>query len=670
MAASITAAYVGELTELPTAANLAQINDDKPIFHYRTADPDYKIVRDMCAPDALSILERLTQLTGEKYQLVILSFTAAGMCEVDHFPNGDSAKTIYLCDSNQGETPLVHWSGFMSRTQYDWDMMLEDDYSLFLTPDDDMDMGEAAGQGNDAEPLMATGNQGEFAQGQKRSADSDESIEDDQVSDEGHRSKRVRHRTKEGIKEAYTFRLKGVDSAPPVDTHLPLDLMEGITLDELLVFFPNHAVHWPAITMLTGLSGRAYASLQKSICLCRQSRAEYDEQPLVLANTIGQSIIKGINSHLGQTIWDKNALVYAQYAGIFWKQPDFVKKLEEAWSLSQIGAFWKDLPNGPPGQGMFRDRVAAALRDPLQDAYSDADARILANPPTISAKWNVPDTTLPNVARIKKAPKARPSSSNVTTLHRNHPKGQFKDMTNVTGVDYDALRDAIRADPLSEVRKYHGDLVGEILLTFLSVLKIKDLAELVERVLTELNVDLGLLGKTLHTLPDRTMYTHRKRRAFEERAKLSLRTVAEEVADWETTHKPGEKTAARPQNGLHQHKRLGTSPRPRQPRKVAGASTGSPDAEDLERPSRPARRTPVTPPPAPPAPPPAGYQAAVATGSHQQEPVDDSFFDSLIRTSLLGAIGDAELAPPVNEELSAMDTSPDEFQDLFEEDSE
>jgi len=92
---------------------------------------------------------------------------------------------------------------------------------------------------------------------------------------------------------------------------------------------------------------------------------------------------------------------------------------------------------------------------------------------------------------------------------------------------------------------------------------------------------------------------------------------------------------------------------------VAGEETGSSEEASSDSPP-PEESRPLTPPP--------GFLAASATGS-EPEPIDDSLYDR-ITAAFSGTTQNAELAHPATEDSSAMNTSSDDYRDLFEENTE
>ena len=215
--------------------------------------------------------------------------------------------------------------------------------------------------------------------------------------------------TKDGTK-THTYR-KSIVGAPPVDTDLPYELMSEITDYELLAFFPNHAVRWPAITARLMADGWTYTSISNYVNKLRNPSGNKASM-VVTANTLLHSIRNGCKQFTGDESWEaktpdtRRACPTVTYSTTKWEPLErqrYIKMLQPAWTLKQIGEGLPRMSGGIPNIGKFSALVLSALDDSRDFGETVSDRqRQSFNPPRLPPGWQPSTQALPLVPVSKK----------------------------------------------------------------------------------------------------------------------------------------------------------------------------------------------------------------------------------------------------------------------------
>lgn len=534
LALSIGAAHLGEDLVLPDADFLRQLNGDQPVVAYRHNELNDLRPQFACADVALAILEALNPYMGEIYQLGLVCVSAeTGVFNVSVYPVPGATRTIWIHDggSDPSSGAQIMWSGFGLKTS----IGLFDDDEIPLNQDDANDEEDALSEMDDEE-LERLGREvsGDQDNGESPSLDvsgaqdnGESSYSDARAQGETIRTRKL----KNGTIIEYVYKDSFDADAPPHDTELPFDLFptEGITLSELLVFFPGHCIYWPMLSALIGATYFPWLQLTKAMCYVRQSPAEYAKTPLFKHNSFGHKATNNLKELLGRK-WSRSAadkLDFADFALMRWVPPSSVITLKEPLTLREIGKRW--IGKTVPGSGAFAAKVRAAVVDVMANEKSDPFMRDMHNPPYLHDDWATPDETLPFVPNISKVNKElQPPPSKVTSLYNHRHLQLAPDQ----GVDQDELRDLILNDFNQAISMYYTRLVGENLLSFLTMHTGGEISKAVAVHLATLNSS-RLPGEALETAPHRTTFTKRMDQALNARAARNGTTLAHETAQFE-----------------------------------------------------------------------------------------------------------------------------------------
>lgn len=211
-----------------------------------------------------------------------------------------------------------------------------------------------------------------------------------------------------GITVRSQYRDQGIPGCPPLTTAMPMQHMSGITTQELIVFFPNHALKVHAI----GTRILAEKFSQAEVCrLLHLSRGLGIDPPkesvLAPANTIRvqlrackEAVLKDI-FHCGMDI---NLVTQTQIEGLQWawvgKPRSKVQPLLPAWPLQAIAVRFPGNVLELPDMGAFTLLIKDAYRqyqnvqalnpDVLLAPQADLPSITPAsNPPQLPSAWHL-----------------------------------------------------------------------------------------------------------------------------------------------------------------------------------------------------------------------------------------------------------------------------------------
>ena len=348
--------------------------------------------------------------------------------------------------------------------------------------------------------------------------------------------------TKDGTK-AYTYR-KGILGAPPVDTDLPYELMSEVTDYELLAFFPNHAVHWPAITGRLMADGWTYSSISNYINKLRNPSGNKASM-VVRANTLLHSIRNGCKQFTGDEFWEpktpetRRACPIVIYSTTKWgplERQRYMVMLQPAWTLKQIGEGLSRLSGGIPNIGKFSGLVRSALSDSRQFSETVSDRqRQSFNPPRLPPGWQPSTQALPLVPVSKR--KVSHVASDKQNSHNRAPAQPRELPSRRLFHDRQTLPVSIRDDPDAIINHHPDAARGETLLWLLSrnggckqvidIAKQKYAMAKVAAISREMVVSEPNIRSTL---------SHRKKSALTARAEYKGTSYEEEYSQFEEEH--------------------------------------------------------------------------------------------------------------------------------------
>ena len=357
----------------------------------------------------------------------------------------------------------------------------------------------------------------------------------------------IRTRDTTGGTQTYTYR-KGILGAPPVDTDLPFKLMSEITDHELLAFFPNHAVHWPAITARLMADGWTYTKISNYVNKLRNPSGK-SETMVVKANTLLHSIRNGCKQFTGDESWEpktpktRRACPIVTYSTTKWEPLEKQRcrvMLQPAWTLKQIGDGLSRLSGGIPNIGKFSGLILSALNDSLDfsETVSDRQRQSL-NPPRLPPGW-LPSTQAPPLVPDSKRRVGHVANDEQSPGNRD-PAQPRKSPSKRQFYDRQKLHASIRNDP-DAIISHHPDVVrGETLLWLLSRNGgCKQVIEIAKQKYEKAKA-AARSGEMVVSEPNiRSTLSHRKKSALTARAEHNGTSYEQEYKEFEKElHNPG-----------------------------------------------------------------------------------------------------------------------------------
>lgn len=271
-----------------------------------------------------------------------------------------------------------------------------------------------------------------------------------------------------------------VDSAPPESSDLPWAFMGSISSLELLSFFPNHALHWHAITprliedgwqpkgITTFLNESRSLSgvdevLGNTVVYCiKASCAKFYEQPDWSFREFSRKYVQRMTAEH----WEpgkhaqRNAEISQKMENTEWKATR-APVLKQGWSLYEIGEFFWNKRRSFPCHGVFTDKVRLTM---LNQYPLPGEAR---NPPLLHPSYVPGELPLPEYARRK----IDVSNQNVLKESDDSLPKEFEkkmQITFKTQRNRDTVSEACKSDPNLFICEQPELVADETLLWLLS----------------------------------------------------------------------------------------------------------------------------------------------------------------------------------------------------------
>ena len=333
-----------------------------------------------------------------------------------------------------------------------------------------------------------------------------------------------------------------IKNAPPANTMLPFHLMSGITSKELLTFYPNHVLLWPAITT------RVLADFGTMAAITTHVNFHWPpEQPeeALLANTLRYHIKRLCLEFIGGVTDDsdwKGAVKSRAKRDLFRDTPWLpsgqrnLKQLDPACTLYEVGepfAGWQEMPSS----GLFRDMVSEAMRNspyqlqdskPCEGSFLDA-----ANPPSLPRDW-LPHFESSNERERLGILQQRQSQERVKRTARK----AMLDPQEAKECTIDRIDEDVQGNPDAIISRHFDRIAGEILLWLLDRnggnLTQGQLLDKISAEIKRRNEAAALGGSAVRmNLIERSTLAYRKRAALNARAKKEGTTYENKYDEFE-----------------------------------------------------------------------------------------------------------------------------------------
>lgn len=343
-----------------------------------------------------------------------------------------------------------------------------------------------------------------------------------------------------------------IRTAVPATTMLPLDLMSGITSNEILTFYPNHALTWPAITARVLADFGTIAAIVSHVNTYWPA-ATPDEK--LLANTQRYHIKRACQEIFGigddEDHWKSTVKTLARRK-TFEDNPWYPRgthnlaDLDPAWTLYELGEMFE---NGDvPSSGPFQDQIVQALRN---GPDRKRDTRHLhgsflghMNPPSLPLDWKPQFESAFDRQRAKTSQQRQSRENAKRTAREAKLDPQAAKMCAMVNVDPDVV-----GDPDATISRHYNMIAGEILLWLLD----GDGGNLTQQqVQAKLNAEIERRNHVAREagsyveigLVDRSTLAYRKRAALKAQANREGKTYEKKYEEFETL-KAGDKNKRR-----------------------------------------------------------------------------------------------------------------------------
>lgn len=331
--------------------------------------------------------------------------------------------------------------------------------------------------------------------------------------------KRTMKRQKDEGQVSFDYRGEGIQGAPPLATDLPWDCIAEITSYELIVFFPNHALHVGAITARLLAEGWPQGEIPRLLHLSRGLGPDPPaKNQLALANTVRVSLRTNEKKFVEQDLerdFVKGSVTQEEIETTPWRWTRSpratLQLLRPPWTIAQIASAFPGDLLALPDFGPFTRQVKEArqFQDLMEEDMFEATSAGWncfppQNPPPLPQDWSIGmHNGFKAVSLFDK------SSQHMATSGR----GKLPDLqSTLARFGHDA--DNIMAQGAHL-------LTGEVLLYFVSRYGFKKtVADLAISMATHMPKGTPPLG--------RTTFSHRIRKALEARAKVNGRLYEDE----------------------------------------------------------------------------------------------------------------------------------------------
>ena len=322
-------------------------------------------------------------------------------------------------------------------------------------------------------------------------------------------------------------RFRNIEGAPPFDTDLPYECMQRITSEELITFYPNHVLRWPAIAARVSEDGftpqRVVEKINRERMTLDNSGHEIDAANLIFVQWALEHLNRDFHEDTHWTVMSRRKVAIDKYATRPWVPEGKYRSyrtleidLKPAWPLTRVGAYFGENPYDVPGTGLFRDQVAAAIgrATSVMDA-SGTERRRLSNPPQLPTGWS---SAVQHDRSIQWRNIDHGNRNSTSFFNTRETMANF----NSQKLTREVLDLTIRDDAETIIDEHPDLLAGEILLWIISRnggrMLLIDVYEKVLSNVEEFNAKLPESSHDIKHRPSRSTFNVRKRQALQQRA--------------------------------------------------------------------------------------------------------------------------------------------------------
>lgn len=182
-----------------------------------------------------------------------------------------------------------------------------------------------------------------------------------------------------------------IPDAPPPNTELPYELLSQITDEELIAFYPNHVLFWPALAVRLIEAGWVPKALADSI---NAKRGLAGKPAALKPNTVRSQLNAAaceyyatnsfkIAERLNSPFWALRTRAWAPPA----LRAKGFEKPEPAWDAASLAQHWLDQHLAVPDLGRFSRQLATAASRGGFPPTMRAERTAAPNPPEFPKDW-------------------------------------------------------------------------------------------------------------------------------------------------------------------------------------------------------------------------------------------------------------------------------------------